>query len=198
MRRSFIVPRGLSELAAPRGSDGPSAKLQPTIAVKAIALNGSASKITYRLPYFPDETYSACVWVCPEGFTTDRIQEIVSAWAAPMDDPLRIVLQADEVFARIEAHGAYSTAGVKLEQGKWVHVAAVKDAARLLLYVNGELRQSATVPTLVASAAQNIGVGANPNYGGNERLVGKLSEFAFFARALTPEQVASIYRTDKP
>ena len=115
-----------------------------------------------------------------------------------MDDPLRIVLQGDEVFARIEAHSGYSTAGVKLEQGKWVHVAAVKDAVRLLLYVNGELRQSTTVPTLVASAAQSIGVGTNPNYGGNERLIGKLSEFAFFAKVLTPEQVASIYRTDKP
>ena len=115
-----------------------------------------------------------------------------------MDDPLRIVLQGDEVFARIEAQGGFSTAGVKLEQGKWVHLAAVKDAARLLLYVNGELRQQTTVPTMSFSAARNIGVGTNPNYGGNERLTGKLSGFGFYARALTPEQIASVWRTGKP
>ena len=165
---------------------------------RAVDLNGTTSKITYQIGSFPEDGYTASIWVCPDAFTADRLQEVVSAWAVPMDDPLRIVLQGDEVFARIEAHSGFSTAGVKLQQGKWVHLAAVKDAARLLLYVNGELSGQCAAPTLIFSAAHNIGVGTNPNYTGNERLIGKLSGFAFYARALTAEQIGRVYRTGKP
>jgi DUF1680 family protein len=159
---------------------------------KALAGNGSSSKLTYRIPFFPEEDYTALVWVCPEGLPTDRLQQVFSAWAAAMDDPLRIVLQGKELFARIEAGSMHGTGGVPLENGRWYAVAAVKQGDQLRLYVDGELRQTATVPAQVFSAAQNVGLGGNPNYSGNERLVGRLSGFALYARALSPAEVAAV------
>lgn len=165
---------------------------------KALAFNGQTSKLTYEVPYFPEEEYTACVWVCPEGLPTDRLQQVFSAWARSMDDPLRIVLDGHQVFARIEAGAAYGTSGVPLHNGQWVHVAAVKQDNELRLYVNGELQATAAVPTSVFSAAGNVGIGCNPNYGGNECLVGKLDDFALYAAALTPEQIAHVYQTGRP
>jgi len=165
---------------------------------KAVALNGRTSQLVYRIPYFPEDDYSACAWVCPEGLPTDRLYQLVSAWAVSMDDPLRIVLQGDQVFARIEAGGMYGTEGVPLENGKWYHLAAVKQGPKLSLYVNGELKHTADCPAQVFSAAQQIGVGTNPQYQGNERLVGKMDEFAFYAKALGPEEVARFAQKDTP
>ncbi len=165
----------------------------------AVAFNGHSSKLRYEVVDFPEEDYTACAWVCPEGPPTDRLQQVFSGWAVGMDDPLRIVITGGEVFARIEAGGgAWSTPGVKLESGRWAHVAAVKHGGTLTLYVDGEAKGSCTVPALVFTSARDVAVGTNPNYGGNECLLGRLSDFAFYAAALTPEQIAGVYRSGKP
>jgi DUF1680 family protein len=161
------------------------------VAGKALACNGTSSKLTYRIPFFPEEDYTALLWVCPEGLPTDRLQQAFSAWATSMDDPLRISLQGSELFARIEAGAFVSTAGVTLENGRWYAVAAVKQGDQLRLYVDGELRQTIKAPVQVFSAAQNVAVGGNPNYTGNERLVGRVAGFALYARALTPDELVA-------
>jgi DUF1680 family protein len=165
---------------------------------KAVALNGGTSQLVYKIPYFPEEDYTACAWVCPEGLPTDRLHQVFSAWAVSMDDPLRITIQGDQVFARIEAGSMYGTAGVRLENGKWYHVAAVKQGAKLSLYVNGELKHTADVPEMVFSASQQVGVGTNPNYGGNERLQGKVDGFAFYAKALRGEEIKRLFEASQP
>jgi hypothetical protein len=111
-----------------------------------------------------------------------------------MDDPLRVVLHGDELFARIEAGTFFSTEGVRVENGEWIHVAAVKDGPKLSLYVNGELREVVDVPEWCATGATNIAIGANPNYtGANESFVGRIDEFAFHGEALTADEVAALY-----
>ena len=55
-----------------------------------------------------------------------RIGQIFSAWAAGMDDPLRLVVENGKLFARIEAGGGFGTPGVPIDAGRWHHVAAVK------------------------------------------------------------------------
>ena len=57
-----------------------------------------------------------------------------------MDDPLRVVVQGDQLFARLEAGQFFGTQGCKLQTNRWYHVVAVKQADQLTLYVNGAAR----------------------------------------------------------
>jgi DUF1680 family protein len=156
---------------------------------QALAFNGTASRLTYRIPYFPEGDCTILLWACPEALPSDRLQELFSAWSAGMDDPLRLVISGQEVFARIEAGATYGTAGVPLENGRWYALAAVKQGDQLRLYVDGQLQHTAAVPAHVFSCAQNVGVGGNPNYSGNERFVGRLAGFRLYARALSEAEI---------
>jgi DUF1680 family protein len=167
----------------------PAADRQGT-AGKALAFNATTSRLTYRIPYFPEDDCTVLIWTCPEALPTDRLHELFSAWAAGMDDPLRIVISGQEVFARIEAGNGYGTQGVPLENGRWYALAAVKQGDQLRLYVDGQLRHTAPAPAQVFSSATNVGVGCNPNYSGNERFVGRLAGFRLYARALTEAEIA--------
>lgn len=164
----------------------------------AVASNGTTSKLTYEVGEFPGEDYTVCLWANPEGLPTDRNQQVFSAWAVPVDDPLRIVLNDHAVFARIEGATGAGSEGIRLENGQWVHLAAVKEGARLTLYVNGEARTACSAPYQVFSAAHNVGVGCNPNFaGGNECFLGKLDDFALYARALSADEIRRVMVTGK-
>jgi len=76
--------------------------------------------------------------------------------------------------------------------GEWFHVAAVKAGAKLFLYVDGAERSSAAVPEEVVSEAETMGLGGNPNYGGNEYLAADLCGFRLWARALGAEEVRKL------
>jgi uncharacterized protein len=160
----------------------------------AVAFSGSGCAITYRFGSFPERDYTFYAWVCPRGLPTDRLHQVVSAWCAGMDDPLRVVLQGAQVWARIEAQQVYGTEGLPAENGKWMHVAAVKRGARLEFYVNGELRRHVAVPEFIFSPAQDIAIGANPHFSGNECLVGEVDSFGFHGEALSADEIAAIYR----
>ncbi len=157
----------------------------------AVAFPGSGCGITYGLALFPERDFTFLAWVCPAGLPADRLQQVFSAWCAGMDDPLRVAVQGDKLFARIEAHHAYGTAGVPIENGKWIHVAAVKRGPRLELYVGGELRAHVEVPEYVFSQARDFAIGANPHYSGNECFAGAIDAFAFHGEALAPAEIAA-------
>ncbi|MBN1421305.1 MAG: glycoside hydrolase family 127 protein, partial [Planctomycetes bacterium] len=163
----------------------------------AVAFGGEACGIAYRTGAFPERDCTFYAWVCPKGLPADRLQQVFSAWAAGMDDPLRVVFQGDELFARIEEQKMYGTPGVRVENGTWIHVAAVKEGPKLTLYIDGEPRASADVPEQVFSAAADFAIGANPHYGGNECLIGLVDDFGLHGCALTAEEIARIHRTGK-
>jgi len=165
----------------------------------AVRFSGDGSMIRYRLPYFPEEEFTFLAWACPEGLPGNRLYQLFSAWAAGMDDPLRVCIHGEQLFARTEAGGAFGTPGVLVTSGEWFHVAAVKEGARLLLYVNGELRAEAAVPPAVHSSAQDFALGGNPHYTGeSECFTGRLDDFALYARAFSGEDVAAAYRSTEP
>lgn len=159
----------------------------------AVAFGGQGA-IKYRLASFPGRDYTFTAWVCPEGLPTNRLHQVFSAWATGGDDPLRVVFEGDSLFARIEGMGFHSTQGVPAKNGEWIHVGVVKQGPQLRLYVNGELRQTASVPEEVFSSAADFALGANPHYGGNECFVGRMDDFAFYAEAFTSEEIAQVFR----
>jgi hypothetical protein len=201
-RGTAAGPDGVLVQAALRGEPQPrfgalagAEGLQPAEGVggqtnQAVELNGAKGMIVYALAEFPEEDYSCSAWVRVARLPEGRLGQVFSAWAGPMDDPLRVCVGQGRLFARLETAGqGFSTEGVVIEAGRWYHVAAVKQGAKLTLFLDGAARASATVPAEIHSAARDFALGGNPHYTGNEFLAVRLADFAFHARALSAEEV---------
>ncbi len=191
--------------AALRGSPEPSyGKLRDAAGWKAAAgpgerprsavlLNGSNGMLRYPLESFPETAYSVSVWVKIEEFPKSRYGQIVSAWTAGMDDPLRVVVDRGKLAARIEAGNNYTTRSTALELHRWYHIAVVKNAAALSLFVDGKKRALVSAPHTVISRSRCIAIGGNPLYrGAPEYLNAAFAGFALYARALDPEEIKAI------
>lgn len=159
----------------------------------AVAFNGTGSRLRYDLPFFPERDYSFYAWICPEGLPVSSIKQVFSAWCRGGDDPLRVTLDGPAIFARIEGGGGGGTTGANLENGKWVHVAAVKQGPTLTLYINGKSAHTTTVGEYIRSQSTQIGIGFNPLFPGGEFFTGKIDDFAFYARALSAEEVEKAF-----
>ena len=109
-----------------------------------------------------------------------------------MDDPLRLVVQGQQLFARIEAQRAYGTEGVPIELHRWYHVAVVKQASRLTLFVDGQAAAAAQVPELLWSGSTEFALGGNPRFSGPEFLAGRFAQLQFWARALAPAEIRAL------
>ena len=129
------------------------------------------------------------VWVKINALPENRTGQIFSAWAVPMDDPLRVCIEKGRLFARIEAQQGFSTEGAGIDTGRWHHIAAVKSGSRLTLYLDGKARGSVGVPAYINSVARSIALGGNPNYSGNEFLAAEFAGFDFYNRVLTLEEI---------
>src|SRR5262249_20789155 len=97
-----------------------------------------------------------------------------------------------KLFARIEAGQNYGTTGVPVQAGRWYHLAAVKSASRLTLFVDGQAAASVRVPAFLYSNARDVALGGNPHYGGNEFLQAQLADFAFYGRSVSSNDVAQM------
>jgi hypothetical protein len=65
----------------------------------------------------------------------------------------------------------------------------VKKRNKLTLYVNGAPVNSVDTHQYISSDSSTIGIGFNPLFSGGEHFVGKMDDFAFFARALLGEEI---------
>jgi len=160
----------------------------------AIALDGKTGRIRYALLAFPETDFTVGIRVCVERLPATQYGQVFSAWCRGMDDPLRLVVHQGKLHARVEAGRFYGTDGAAVEAGKWMHVAAVKQGAKLTLYVDGKPHASAKVPAAVSSGAEDFALGGNPHYGGPEFLAARLADLRFFARALSADEVARMAR----
>jgi hypothetical protein len=158
----------------------------------AVALDGRAQLLRYALEEFPDEDYTVAVRVHFHELPSNHLGQVISAWCAPMDDPLRLCLDQGKLFARIEAGQSYGTTGVPVQTGRWYHLAAVKSANRLILFVDGSAVASGSVPAFLRSNARDFALGGNPHYGGHEFLPARMADFAFYGRSLSSNEVALI------
>jgi hypothetical protein len=161
----------------------------------ALAFNGTTTKLVYDAPRFPLRTYTFAAWCCPQALEVDgqRWHQIVSAWCAGVNDPLRVSIRDKELVVSIEqSDGGCRLSGGRVENGKWVHVAVVKKFTELTMYVNGKKAGSAAVQASYQPGPTNVGIGCNPNYSGPEVFQGALAEVLFVREALPEEAVRKL------
>jgi DUF1680 family protein len=180
----LVEAHGWKPCAGPRGD-----------ANGAIEFDGRQGVAKFAIEEFPERDYTVSIWARVTELPGARLGQIFSAWSRGMDDPLRLVVQGDQLFARLEAGQFYGTPGYKLQTGVWYHVVGVKQADKLTLYVDGTARSTAAVPIVVASSAENFALGSNPNYvGAPEFLAAQMADLRFYLRALSAEEVQSLFQ----
>jgi hypothetical protein len=89
----------------------------------------------------------------------------------------------------------YSTEAYTLR--KWQHVVAVKDGARMRLYINGSLTGEGEDVTPLPSGMRLL-VGRLYPSRQVRPFIGQLDELAIYDRALTPEEIVTHYRLVRP
>ncbi len=158
----------------------------------AVELNGTDGRLRYQLVSFPSGDYTAAIWVQVRGFPRTQYGQVISAWTAGMDDPLRLVVEGQRLFARIEAQRAYGSEGIPLQLDRWYHVAAVKHQSRLMLFVDGAQVAAVEVPETCWSSSTEFALGGNPRFSGPEFLAARFSDLRFLARALSAEEIQAL------
>ncbi len=146
-------------------------------------VNGRDQMLMFSVGEWPEEDFTVMVRVRIDELPHGRIAQVFSAWAGPMDDPLRIVVDDGKVFARIEAGGSFGTPGVPINAGQWHHLAAVKRGATLQLFLDGKVAGSSPAPEFSVTAARDCALGGNPHYTGDEHLAATFADFGLWARA---------------
>jgi hypothetical protein len=186
-----LILHSLRDDAAPQFGEVKSAKFASRD-VEGTEVNGRDQMLVYAMPAWPEEDFTVAVRVRLSESQGKRAGQIFSAWAAGMDDPLRLIVDGGKVFARIEAGGGFSTPGAAMAAGTWHHVAAVKHGGTLTLFVNGQSSGSCAAPEFSTTQAKDCALGGNPHFTGNEFLAARVADFAFYARALTAEEVRGL------
>ncbi len=163
---------------------------------EAVKLNGRDEMRTFPLPdgfMRGDTTVSVRVQV--DEMPDKRIAQVFSAWCAAGDDPLRLVVENGQIFARVEGGRGAATGGVTISAGTWHHVAAVRESDVLTLFLDGQPVASAAMPEKLKSKSKLCAIGGNPLYKGNpEFLAASFRDFMLWNRALTDEEVAQAAR----
>ena len=155
-------------------------------------VNGRDQMLIYSIPVWPEQDFTVAVRVRVDEMPKGRIGQIFSAWAAGMDDPLRLTVDGGKVSARIEAGNFLSTPGVAIAAGEWHHVAAVKQGTKLELFLDGQPAGSRTVGEFNTTTAHDCALGGNPHFSGNEFLAATFADFGLWERALSADELKQL------
>ncbi len=164
------------------------------VAGEAIPLNGQDQMLTYALPdNFAADDFAIAVRFHIHTLPDKRVAQVFSAWCAAGDDPLRLVIENGQLFARIEGSGGGSTGGVSLKPGTWHHAAVIREAGTLTLFLDGRPVASGPAPAAIQTKAKVCALGGNPLYNGRpEFLHASFRDFSLWTRALTDDEVAAL------
>jgi hypothetical protein len=165
-----------------------STKRGPT-SVDGTSVKGRDQMLVYAVPAWPEEDFTVAVRVRIDEMPKGGLGQIFSAWAAGMDDPLRLAVQNGKLFARIEAGGVFGTPGVPIDIGRWHRVCAVKRGETLALFLDGQPAGSCIAPRFTTTGARDCALGGNPHFSGDESLAATFSDFGFWERALSAEEL---------
>jgi len=148
--------------------------------------------LLYAVPAWPEEDFTVAIRVRLDELPKDRIGQIFSAWAAVMDDPLRLVVEKGQIFARVEAGATFGTPGLPIDTAGWHHIAAVKRGGELALFFDGRSAGTCSVPQFTITTARDCALGGNPHFGGNEFLAATFADFGLWSRALSDDELRQI------
>lgn len=152
-------------------------------------LNGQNQRILYRLDPWPEEDFTVAVRARLRELPRGRLGQVFSAWAGPMDDPLRLVVDQGRLYARVEAGSGYSTAGAPVSPGRWLEIVAIRRAGHLALYLDGQPVGTCFVPEGLPTQSAAVALGGNPRYSGSEFLSGTFADFVFLERAWSDDEL---------
>ena len=153
------------------------------------SVKGRDQMLVYAVPAWPEEDFTVAVRVRIDEIPKSGLGQIFSAWAAGMDDPLRLAVQNGKLYARIEAGGSFGTAGIPIDMGGWHRVCAVKRGETLALFLDGQPAGSCAAPRFTTTAARDCALGGNPHFTGDESLAATFADFGFWERALSAEEL---------
>ena len=93
---------------------------------------------------------------------------------------------------------AEQAASLPLDQDRWAHLAVVFDAVRghVQFFVNGELYGTAHLAAQTAVLAKSLVLGRSAVEG--SRLSGRVDEFVFLGRSMSPAEVREVYSAGNP
>ena len=165
---------------------------------QAAAFEGEGSKLVYPLNPFPIKDYTATAWIRLDSPLSKANHQIFSAWSASLDDPLRLMVTDKEIQGIIEAQKTIKTPPVTLQIGKWYHVAFVKQANEIFVYLDGEeVAHNNQVPDVLNTTSRAIGIGCNPTYSGQtESFKGAIDQIRLYNRAFSPLQIRQMWEED--
>ena len=173
------LPSASETLPPPRVVDADGNLVTVTLTGAApLSFNGTEKRL-FQIGEWPEENYAAKIRFRLRSFPTNRIAQLFSAWAAPMDDPLRVTVEDGKLSARIESGGNYTTPGVPIELDRWYDVSVTKSGSKLTLSVDGKERGSCTVPEFINTRARDFALGGNPHFSGNEFIDGDVEKLEF-------------------
>ena len=94
----------------------------------------------------------------------------------------------------------HASTGTITTTGSWVHIAHTKSSTQSIFYANGSPLASPMSTTYTVGAATYRGVGNSWTDGSapNGSFTGKMQDFGFWTRALSPAEISNIYNTEVP
>jgi len=124
-------------------------------------------------------------------------QQVFSAWARPMDDPLRVCVMGDSIQARIEAGQTYATPGFKIEPGDGSML--LRSRARRASPVCGRrTARHGACPGPHRVGESKRGHRSQPAFAGDEYFDGQIDAFSFWGTALSAEQIRRLADGTRP
>lgn len=152
-------------------------------------VNGRDQMILYSIPVWPEQDFTVAVRVRIDEMPQGHIGQIFSAWAAGMDDPIRLTVDGGKISGRIEAGNAITTAAAAVAAGEWHHVAAVKRGPKLEVFLDGQPVGSQGVSEFNTTTSHECALGGNPHFAGNEFLAATFRDLGMWERALSMEEL---------
>jgi hypothetical protein len=170
---------------------------------QAIQLDGARDYIdslgTYNLP-----TYTVALWFRIDGGTGQR--DLVSLYdelgghgiLLEIGDPatVRFLHRAPVSTSGPASESIYSTS--THDDGAWYHVAVVKSATTMSLYINGELAASAPNSTVFDKALAHLSVGVLRVDSLGRYLPGAVDDLYLYSRDLSQAEIASLAGRTQP
>lgn len=138
-----------------------------------------------------DEDFALAVWVRPDEPAAAR--RTILALGAEADRTVEVFLapRANAVLVRVRT-GPGTMDGpaepVLLPVGRWVHVTCVKDGDRLVIYVDGVVRERHRLAAAVAGTEGPLDIGTSADDG----FTGAISDLRVYGSSLTGPEVAAV------